>query len=274
MRDRGWVVDVLASSGAQLPATLRQALESDPDLLVGGGGDGTVSAAADAAVRTDTPLGVLPLGTFNHFARDAGIPTDLDRVARILARRSIRPVDIAEVNGQFFLNNASVGLYPRLVYRREALRQRHGYGKWSATARAGIYVLRKHPIERVAIETAGRLRVRRTPFVLVGNNPYEMDFFVLGRRPRLDTGNLGVYFSRHEGRTTALRIAMRAVFGRLHQDRDFEASLVPQVTLRSHRRELNVAIDGEARRMRPPLRYRIHPRRLRLVAPLRRTRRR
>src|SRR5207302_1962119 len=97
--------------------------------------DGTVSRAATALAHTDRVMGVLPLGGLNHFARDIGVPTDLEAAARLLATGTARAVDIGEVNGRPFLNNSGLGLYPFLVTQREK-RRRAGERKWVAFLRA------------------------------------------------------------------------------------------------------------------------------------------
>jgi diacylglycerol kinase family enzyme len=246
---------------------IRRAHELRPDVLVAAGGDGTVNAAANHCVDHGIPLGILPFGTRNHFARDAGIPRATEDAVRTIARRRTRRVDVAEINGRVFLNNSSIGAYPRLVHQREELRGPHGEGKWIATARAGFSVLRRHPTLHVEIETPAGIVRRRTPFVFVGNNPYDLRFFVLGRRHRLDTGELSVYYGRRAGRSASLRLAMRSLLGRLDQARDFEGFTIPQLQLHSRRSSLRVSYDGEIRRMRLPLRYRSRPRALRLIVP-------
>src|SRR3954469_13335443 len=83
----------------------------DP-LLIVGGGDGTIGAAASALVGSDTRLGILPLGTLNHFARDLGLPAKLEEAAAVIAAGRERRVDVAEMNGRTFINNSAIGLYP------------------------------------------------------------------------------------------------------------------------------------------------------------------
>jgi diacylglycerol kinase family enzyme len=100
----------------------------DP-LLIVCGGDGTISSAASAIVGTDTRLGILPLGTLNHFARDLGIPVDLDEAAKLIAANNERSVDVAEMNGRIFINNSAIGLYPLMVVDRDLQRKRLGRSK-------------------------------------------------------------------------------------------------------------------------------------------------
>ena len=102
-----------------------------------GGGDGTVNTVASAVIDTDKTFGVLPLGTLNHFAKDLHIPLDLEAAARTIIAGHTTQVDVGEVNDEIFLNNSSLGLYPRLVQKRKK-KQRLGSRKWAAFFWAAI----------------------------------------------------------------------------------------------------------------------------------------
>ena len=121
----GVEVDVRMEAPGDLPAVLARiwAAPDRPDAIVVAGGDGTVNAAAGAAAGTDLLLGVLPMGTFNHFAKDLGLPTDLPGAAAALAQGDERQVDVGEVNGRVFVNNSALGVYPEMVAVRDRLRE-------------------------------------------------------------------------------------------------------------------------------------------------------
>ena len=237
------------------------------DAVVAGGGDGTVSTVAGALVEQPIPLGVLPLGTLNHFARDLEIPFDAAAAARIVAAGRERAVDVGEVGGRVFVNNASIGLYPRIVRRRDEIMERLGRGKWVAALMAAASVLRRFPLVGVRLKVEGDAAVRKTPFVFVGNNRYEIDLLRLGRRSHLDCGELSLYLPVSSDRFTMLRLMLRALFGHLQQGRDFESVCAPELTVETRRRRLHVAVDGELLTMRPPLRYRALPGALRVLVP-------
>jgi len=94
------------------------------DVLIAAGGDGTVSTVAAAAARAGKTFGVIPCGTLNHFARDAGIPLELDAAVDVLAAGYTRMLDTGVVNDRIFINNASLGAYPRMVWERNRARRR------------------------------------------------------------------------------------------------------------------------------------------------------
>jgi diacylglycerol kinase family enzyme len=257
--------DVACVPGAGLEAAARRALRSGASVVVAAGGDGTVNAVASAVAGTATPMAVLPLGTLNHFARDAGIPTDLEEAAAVAVAGRAQPIDVAEVNGRVFVNNSSIGAYPRAVRERE---RRHSLGgKRLATLGAAWRVLRRLPTHHVTLALDGLPLRRTTSFVFVGNNLYETGFGRLGRRASLADGRLGVYHVQRPGRRAILGLAANAIVGRLPKARFFEADEATRLVIRSPRRQLRVALDGEVLRLRTPLEYRIRPRSLLVMRP-------
>ncbi len=185
-----------------------------------------------------------------------------------IERGHVTEVDVGEVNGRIFLNNSSIGLYPSAVAHREELRHRHGGGKWPAMFNACVDVFRRFPLLDVTLQVEDRAVSLTTPFIFVGNNRYEMRLFSLGTRASLQRGELSVYLTRNGGRMGLLRLAFRALLGRLEQDRDFHSLVLPGVEIRTRRRSLRVSLDGEVVRMASPIRYSLRPRALRVLAPL------
>jgi YegS/Rv2252/BmrU family lipid kinase len=258
----------VAREGEDVVRLARLALSNGARAVVAGGGDGTVSAVASLLAGTEKPLGVLPLGTLNHFAKDIGVPLAIEEAARGVCEGRVVAVDVGEVNGRVFVNNSSLGLYPRIVRRREKLRARLGSGKWAAFFRAAFAVLRRYPFLSVRLKADGQEIVRRTPFVFVGNNEYQTESFQLGARSCLDAGRLSLYVAHRTGRLGLLRLAVRALFGRLRQAKDFDALRAQEVWVETHRpKRLHVATDGEVGVMTTPLHYRVLPRALRVIVP-------
>src|SRR5947209_10464776 len=258
----------VAGGGGDVARLARLALSNGARAVVAGGGDGTVSAVASLLAGTEKPLGVLPLGTLNHFAKDLGVPLAVGDAARGVCEGRVRSVDVGEVNGRIFVNNSSLGLYPRIVRRRDKLRERLGSGKWAAFFRAAFAVLRRYPFLNVRLSADGQEIVRRTPFVFVGNNEYQTESFQIGARSCLDAGCLSLYVAHRTGRLGLLRLAVRALFGRLSQAKDFDALRAQEVWVETHRpKRLHVATDGEVVVMTTPLHYRVLPGALRVIVP-------
>lgn len=257
----------LASTGDEVTEFARAASQSDADVIVAGGGDGTISAVASEITGTNKVLGVLPFGTLNHFAKDLQIPIELEgAVQTIIAGHTIE-VDVGEVNGRIFLNNSSLGLYPSIVREREK-KQRLGYGKWPAFVWAAVSVIRRYPFLEIRLTVEGEALNLKTPFVFIGNNEYVMDSFNIGGRTRLDTGKLSLYLTRRTGRLGLIVMALRALLGGLRPEKDFVVLRTEEFWLATRHLRLRVAFDGEVTVMEPPLHYRIHPRELRVLAPV------
>ncbi len=247
----------------------RAALARGVQIVVAGGGDGTINAVASVMVDTKVAFGVLPLGTLNHFAKDLGIPLALEAAVRNVAEGRRASVDVGEVNERIFLNNSSLGLYPDMVRDREKQQSRLGRGKWLAALWASLAVLRRYPFlsVRVAVGDTALAQARRTPFVFIGNNAYTMEGFDIGARARLDAGTLSLYVAQHPGRLALLRFAVLALCGRLAQERDFDVLLAEKMDITTHRKRLRVATDGEVTVMATPLRYRTRPGALTVIVP-------
>lgn len=260
-------VDVtLAQSGDEILKAARSAASERPEVIVAGGGDGTLNAVASALVGTEIALGVIPLGTLNHFARDLHIPPDLDDAIRTIAGRHTIKVDAADVNGRIFLNNSSLGLYPDIVRDRNQ-QQRLGRGKWPAFFWATVAALRRYPFLNLTLCLNEQEHKRRTPFVFVGNNEYLMEGFDIGVRERLDSGQLCLYVTHRFGRLDLLLLAFRALFGRLRQAKDFDAVTTSEVLIETRHKRIRVATDGEVTVMETPLHYRICPSALSVIVP-------
>lgn len=254
-------------AGDDMDALLERALAGRPACLVAAGGDGTVNAVAAAAIAHDLPLGVLPLGTLNHFARDLDIPEDLDEAVRVIAAGVERRVDVATANDRLFLNNASIGLYATMVVDREHQQRRLGRGKWSALLRATVAALRDPRAFEVVVEVDGRALQRRTPFLFVGNNDYELQGADAGSRARLDDGRLSLYVLHPHTAAGLLWVAVRTLLRGTSGARDLEAYSVPSVEVQARGPRLRVARDGEVDEMQPPVRFAVRPRALRVYAP-------
>lgn len=264
----GLEVEVELLSGGDCAVRCRAIAERGDPLVIVGGGDGTIGAAAAALAGTETLLGVLPLGTLNHFARDLAIPTDLDQAARLIASGSDRRVDIAEMNGRVFINNSAIGLYPLMVVDRDLQRRRLGRSKRLAMIVASLRTLVRFSRHRLTLtvneERTGRLE---TPLLFVGNNDYRIDIGAAGKRERLDAGELSVLVMRKKTRRGLIAASVRALIGRSRPDDMVQLEGVQRLRVSARRPQLVVSLDGEVVRAEPPLDYRIRRKALRVAAP-------
>ena len=256
----------LAHTGTEVVELARRAAQSDAQIIVAGGGDGTVNAVAVAVIDSNKTLGILPFGTMNHLAKDLKLPLDVEGAIKTIIEGEVVHIDAGEVNDHIFLNNSSLGLYPNIVREREK-QQKLGWGKWPAFVWAAIAVLRRYPFLSVRLNVEGKELVSRTPFVFVGNNEYEMESLNIGSRSCLDAGKLSLYITNRIGRLGLIRLALRALFGGLRQEKDFLALCAQEIWIDTKHKRLRVALDGEVIAMKPPLHYQVRPRALRVRVP-------
>jgi diacylglycerol kinase family enzyme len=255
------------SKGSDISRLASELYRSGQRTLVAAGGDGTIRAVASAIVDTEARLGILPIGTLNHFARDLKLPLDLHACIQILKNGVVHAVDVAEVNGHIFLNNSGLGLYPAMVARREKGRAL-GQPKWIAMVRAAAFTLHRFPFLDVRLIAAGQALQRRTPFVFVGNNLYRMEGISLGWRDSLTEGRLLVGIAQYRiGRWGLVRLAFRALLFGISGQRDLDVLSTIEVRIMSRRKHVSVSLDGEVARLETPLQYRIRPLALRVIGP-------
>lgn len=264
--DAGYRAEVTLGRGEDLVLAARRHLEAGASLLVAGGGDGTVSSIARIAVESEVPLGVLPLGTLNHFARDAGVPLELEAALDVIVEGREARLDVGEVNGYRFLNNVSLGIYPRIVELRER-RQRRGMPKWLALLWASMMVLRHSPFVVAHLLIDGRPAVRRTPCIVVSNNAYRLVGLRATARETLTGGRLAVYNLRASPRRALLRLAWLVLLGRVERSAELEVALVTELAVKTSRKRVRAGADGELVDFESPLAFRTLPRALRVLVP-------
>jgi len=256
----------LATGGEEVNRAMRHAVEGGCQVLVAGGGDGTINCAASAVVGRDIPLAVLPLGTLNHFARDVGIPLDADEAAKLVLTGVVCQVDVGQVNDRIFLNNSSLGVYPAIVRLRDRYRATLK-GKWLSALWAALTVTRRNPFMTVRIVVEGEKIVRRTPLLLVANNEYRASGVNAGTRESLARGRLALYVLNAERRPGLLRLAGQVLLRGAEKAKEIDVVLVEEATIETWRRHLQVAMDGEVFTLQSPLDFRIRPGVLRIYVP-------
>jgi diacylglycerol kinase family enzyme len=253
--------------GGDCEVRARAVAERGDALLIVGGGDGTISAAAAALAGGSTRLGILPLGTLNHFSRDLGIPPDLGEAAKLIASGSEKRVDVAEMNGRIFINNSAIGLYPLMVVDRDLQRRRLGRSKRLAMLVASARTLARFNHQRLTLTINDEKARIDTPLLFVGNNDYRLDLGAPGQRESLDDGELCVLVMRKKTRRGLIAASIRALFDRARRDDMVRIDGVERLRVDSHRSFLAVSLDGEVVRSEPPLDYKIRKQALTVIAP-------
>lgn len=192
----------------QLPELIRR-YQNRVDLVIIGGGDGTLNAAADALVETQLPLGILPLGTANDLARTLGIPDSLPEACKIIAQGQLRRIDLGWVNGKHFFNVASMGLSVQITERlTKETKRRWGVFAYAITALQALWKARPF---RAEIRIEGESIRVKTVQIAVGNGRYYGGGMAVAHDATIDDRRLDLYSLelKHWWQIIALLPAMR-----------------------------------------------------------------
>ncbi|HEV7888324.1 MAG TPA: diacylglycerol kinase family protein [Acidimicrobiales bacterium] len=247
----------------RLDEQVDKAVADGADFVGVAGGDGTVRAVAErlVALGADTPLLPVPTGTRNHFAKDVGLPSVEDAAAAARAGRAGRVigVDVGRVNGRCFVNNSSVGVYPKIVVRREI--REHRLRKPVATVVAAWEQLRHG--RRVDVTVDGEPHAAW--LVFVGNGRYGKGLLDLADRESLDEHVLDLRVVRADRPLARMRVAGALLLGRLARSPLLFTKTATAATVDMARPRVEVALDGEVFEVDTPLRYESLPLALRVL---------
>jgi YegS/Rv2252/BmrU family lipid kinase len=239
--------------------TIRERLRQGRCLVVAAGGDGTIQHVIQPLVNNpDATLGVVPVGTYNHFAKDLGIPLGWRAALETALSGTTQVVDAARVNDRYFVNNLSMGLYPELVARREE--RGRDYPRWKARLWAGFSTLKKYPHVTFTVESEHHHEVIRSHAFMVSNNSYELGRIgVQAPRTTLTEGRLSVYWLPHISRLELARFIAHFLAGRVRDTPGFRSFRTSRLKVQSKHRHLEVGIDGEVFTLESPLAITIVP---------------
>ena len=251
---------------SRLAASLAQ---SGHEIVVAAGGDGTVSAVASALAGSGIILGVLPLGTLNHFAKDLGIPLTLPEAIDNLAQGHIVKIDVGDVNGRVFINNISLGSYPAFVQARGDVRRRSVLSRWYNIFSAALNVLSRLPLLRARVTVDAKPMKRITPVIFIGNNEYELEGALIGSRRTMNRGRLSLIMARSRGPWGLIKLVVRAALGALRGAKDLEVLLGREIEVRTKGGQTSLAVDGEVtEEIKWPLRCTVRQGALQVLVPL------
>lgn len=238
-------IDMCAVIGESLAAGIRN--------FIVGGGDGSVHHAAQALVNTEGILGILPIGTLNHLARDLELPVGDWRAAFDVALRGeIRQIDVGRVNGRYFLNSVMLGIYPTISAHRERFRSLHS--RWRAYFKALRLALRQFPHVSVVVELDDRVETLRTQMFTVAVNSYDLtQGGVMVPKTSFNDGLLTIYSLSFMSRWQFVRAAAKYLRGRITDVPGFKRVRTTKLRISTSRGHLRVAVDGELVQMQTPL---------------------
>lgn len=255
-------------AGEDVEAALKEAsTDPDVDVMLAGGGDGTISAAAAAAFKTGKPLAVLPAGTMNLFARALHMPLDLDEALSAIARGSLDRIDIATANNRPFVHQFGVGIHARLVKLRNEMTYRDRLGKMVANLKAIVAAAIDPPRFEVELVGPDGVRKQTVSGIAISNNP-------LGDGPipvaaRLDSGLLGVYVAAATTSRDLFALGVDVFTGRWRENELVSEAEVPELVLRFPKRKRgnHAVVDGELIKLESSVTLKIHPQAMSVVRP-------
>lgn len=261
----------LIKDGSEIVLQTKAAVAEGFKTIVAAGGDGTICAVASALRGSDVTMGILPLGTFNYFARSLDLPQELYAAAQVIVDGKVAPLRIATVNDSVFLNNASLGAYPAILATREDIYRRWGRSQIAAYWAVIKTLLTPRAAMRLRITVPGQVREVRSPTVFIVNNAYQLKQMAVEGADRIAAGELVVFVAPNASRFEMIRLAIVIAMGRGLPDKTFELLSGRDVLIESigkpprHRR--TIARDGERERLNGPFRLRVIDDALRVLVP-------
>ena len=256
--------DILLVKPRDLLAQIKLASKSDFSTIIVGGGDGSVSAAADALAGTGKTLGVLPFGTLNLLARDLSMPAKIEEAIEALGAARPRKIDLARVNGRSFHSMSGLGFFSQMARAREEVRG-HPLGRLIGVGIAAVRALYRTGPFTLDVRTGQHREHVEALAVLVTNNRFTPSW----RRPVLNEGVLEIHIAEHAGALSKLRASANMLTGAWRNDDDSDGIRTisaRHVAIGRTRTHAWAATDGELHREAIPLRYKSMPGALEVLA--------
>lgn len=253
--------------GSDISNAARAAVDKGFSTIVAAGGDGTICAVAAAVRNSGCKMGIIPLGTFNYFARSLDLPDDIEGAVDVLLSGGAKSVPVGTINDRVFLNNASLGVYPEILKKREDIYKRWGRSRVAAywSVLKTLITLRRPLKLRIETETDNR-RVH-TPLLFAVNNAFQLDQIGLEGRDDVAQGKLVLFIAPNSGRWGILRHALALSAGTAEPKRNFEMLASEHIRIHAGQGARLVACDGERMRMHGPFDMRVHKDELFVIAP-------
>jgi diacylglycerol kinase family enzyme len=258
---------LVARDGGEIARLGAEAARSDAEVIVAAGGDGTIDAVASVLAGSGKILGVLPLGTFNLFAKRLSVPLDLEAALHTAVNGRVAEINVGEVNGRIFTSRSSVGLYPLALRHREEMFRRFGRSRFVALLSGATALVRWGNIMTIRLATESGEHLFRSRFVFVCNNPEELHYFNLPGRECIDADKFAIHVPKPLHPAGILRLGFRMLRRQAQKSRDFDTFCSREMFLEIEPSRIPVSIDGEVEIMQSPLHYRLRLDALRVRVP-------
>lgn len=257
----------MMEKGAGVADSCARAMKDGFGIIVAAGGDGTISGVAGQLAGTGRRMGILPQGTFNFVARGLGIPEDIDEAIDLIATGTARPFPVGEVNGEIFLNNASLGIYPEILKEREGTYKRWGRSRIAAHWSVLMTFLSFRSPVRMKVRVAGKEIRARTPLAFVARSAFQLEHYGLDGADCIRKGEFALFLLPDVTRWQLLLRALRLANKGMQAKRDFELISGTDIEIETRSASQLVAMDGERVRLSAPFRFRMHSDALHVIAP-------
>lgn len=231
----------------------RHQSKNNQGVIVAAGGDGTLNAVASQLIHQEIPMGIIPLGTFNYVARVLDIPVDVMAAAEVIAQGQIRKIHVAKINQHIYLNNASLGLYPLFIEKRELYNRKFGRFPLHAYTSGLDVLIRDRKELKLEIEVDQKRYPVKTPLLFFGNNQLQLADMNLKISKCAELGKVAGVILAKTDKFTLFKTLFQLIRGQLDKAADVYSFSGEEVRVYSKKSELTVAIDGEIVKIKTPL---------------------
>ncbi len=253
--------------GDDIEREVKRAMADGFGTIVAAGGDGTICAVASHVTGTDHILGVIPQGTFNYFSRGLGIPEDPAEAVNLIAVGDHHAISVGEVNGQIFLNNASLGVYPAILRQRETIYKRWGRSRiaahWSVIKTFFGFTRRL----KMEVKVDGKSIRTKTPLVFVARSAFQLEQFGLDGADCVRRGQFALLLAPDTGRWALMMLALRLAVHNMRMGKDVELICGDEIVITPRQKKMLLARDGEREAMAAPFHFKMRKGALKLIAP-------
>lgn len=240
---------------------------TDHGVIVAAGGDGTLNAVASQLLNQEIPMGILPLGTFNYVARVLNIPLDLLEAAKVVGTGEARDSHVARINDHIYLNNASLGLYPLFIKKRELYNQKFGRFPLHAYTSGLDVLIRDRKELKLELEVDGTKYPVKTPLLFFGNNQLQLEEMKLKIAKCAELGEVAGVILAKSDKATLFKTLFQLIRGNLEKAEDVYSFSGEQVAVYSKKSSLTIAIDGELMEIKTPLHFSVAKNALKIMVP-------
>lgn len=249
---------VAIDESVEIARDIRTRIDRGHELFIIAGGDGSIHHAIQGLARSNATLAIIPIGTFNHLAKDLGIPLEPAEAFEVALHGETISMDLGVVDGRYFANNLLLGIYPEIVRRRESLR-RH-YSKWRAYWHAVRYAIKRFPHVNVQIESQHHLQQVKAHIFAIAVNEYDLgNRGVLAPKRSFNSGRLTIYWIPYRPKWSYLPTLARYLRGKIQPGTELRSVSTQSVRITSARPELKAGMDGELVNMPTPFQAMIVP---------------